>query len=144
VKPGRVARQYGAKLGKALEEDPFLLAPLKLHNCAGCCSMTTPGSCTRASSMPISTSITEDAAALFKKSGVDTLFENLDGFLEDGFQHAIRRRREPGALLEEPGHRRSEDAMSLDTDPALERKISRAAYSAHDRRPMRRVLAAAD
>jgi hypothetical protein len=58
VKPGRaeVVRNYGSKLAKALEADPYLLAPLKLHYLRGCSSITTRGSCTRASSTPTSTS----------------------------------------------------------------------------------------
>jgi hypothetical protein len=57
IKPGReeVFRDYGKRLEKALEGDPYVLAPL----CAGFCSISARRliSCTRGSSTPISINI---------------------------------------------------------------------------------------
>ena len=53
--------------------------------CDGCSSTSvrTSTSCTRVFSIPISTSTTEDAVQLFKATGVDTIFEKLEGFPAD-------------------------------------------------------------
>ena len=58
VKPGRAdaMRGYGQRLAKALEADPTSSRRSSSTTCAGCSSTTTPGSCTRASSTPTSTS----------------------------------------------------------------------------------------
>jgi hypothetical protein len=85
VKPGRaeVIRQYGAKLAKALEEDPFLLAPLKLHYLRWVLFDDDTRFMYQGIFDTDFDKYTEDAVALFKKSGVDTVFENLEGFPED-------------------------------------------------------------
>jgi len=87
VKPGReeAIRAYGATIETAIRGDPHLLAPLKLHYL-------------RWLLFPIGNDLyfmyqgifdtdfdkyTEDAVELFKLSGVDTVFENLEGFPED-------------------------------------------------------------
>jgi hypothetical protein len=85
VKPGRaeVIRQYGTKLAKALEEDPFLLAPLKLHYLRWVLFDDDTRFMYQGIFDTDFDKYTEDAVALFKKSGVDTVFENLEGFPED-------------------------------------------------------------
>jgi hypothetical protein len=85
VKPGRaeVIRRYGAKLAKALEEDPFLLAPLKLHYLRWVLFDDDSRFMYQGIFDTDFDKYTEDAVALFKKSGVDTVFENLEGFPED-------------------------------------------------------------
>ena len=47
VKPGtaETIRNYGNRLAKALEGDPYVLRPSSSITFAGCCSTTTPGSC---------------------------------------------------------------------------------------------------
>ncbi|MES2033075.1 MAG: hypothetical protein V4466_02770 [Pseudomonadota bacterium] len=87
VIPGReaVIRGYGQTIEAAIKGNPTLLAPLKLHYL-------------RWLLFPIGSDLyfmyqgifdtdfdkyTEDAVELFKLSGVDTVFENLEGFPED-------------------------------------------------------------
>ena len=87
VKPGReeAIRGYGKTIEAAIKGSPHLLAPLKLHYL-------------RWLLFPIGNDLyfmyqgifdtdfdkyTEDAVELFKLSGVDTVFENLEGFPED-------------------------------------------------------------
>jgi hypothetical protein len=87
VKPGReeTIRQYGKTIEKGIADDPSLLAPLKLHYL-------------RWVLFDISNETyflyqgifdtdfdkyTEDAITLFKKSGISTVFENLEGFPAD-------------------------------------------------------------
>jgi hypothetical protein len=85
VKPGtaETIRSYGYKLAKALESDPHLLAPLKLHYLRW---VLFDGD-TRFMYQGIFDTdfdkYTEDAVALFRKAGVDTVFENLEGFPAD-------------------------------------------------------------
>ena len=64
VKPGRAEtiRGYGFKLAKALESDPYLLAPLKLHYLRWCSSTTM----TRSHSS--------------RRAASTRCFENLEGF----------------------------------------------------------------
>ena len=85
VKPGRAEtiRAYGAKLAKALEEDPFLLAPLKLHYLRWVLFDDDTRFMYQGIFDTDFDKYTEDAVALFSKSGVDTTFENLEGFPED-------------------------------------------------------------
>jgi hypothetical protein len=87
VKPGReeAVRAYGGAIEAGIRDNPSLLAPLKLHYL-------------RWILFPIGEDLyfmyqgifdtdfdkyTEDAVELFKLSGVNTVFENLEGFPED-------------------------------------------------------------
>jgi hypothetical protein len=87
VKPGReeTIRAYGGAIEAGIRDNPGLLAPLKLHYL-------------RWILFPIGEDLyfmyqgifdtdfdkyTEDAVALFKLSGINTVFENLEGFPED-------------------------------------------------------------
>jgi hypothetical protein len=87
IKPGRedTIRAYGKTIETAIAGDPTVLAPLKLHylrwvlfNIGGDTYFMYQGI--------FDTDFdkyTEDAIALFKKTGVDTVFENLEGFPTD-------------------------------------------------------------
>jgi hypothetical protein len=87
VKPGReqVIREYGKKIEDAIAESPSALAPLKLHylrwvlfNIGGETYFMYQGI--------FDTDFdkyTEDAVALFTSMGVNTTFENLEGFPMD-------------------------------------------------------------
>lgn len=85
VKPGtaETIRNYGYKLAKALESEPHLLAPLKLHYLRW---VLFDGD-TRFMYQGIFDTdfdkYTEDAVALFRRAGVDTVFENLEEFPVD-------------------------------------------------------------
>ena len=90
IKPGReqVIREYGKTLEKALEADPSVLAPLKLHYLRWV--LFDIGKDTYFMYQGIFDTdfdkYTDDAVALFTKSGISTTFENLEGFpggLED-------------------------------------------------------------
>ncbi|WP_433086889.1 hypothetical protein ACQP1P_14425 [Dactylosporangium sp. CA-052675] len=85
LKPGRAEamRVYGQTLAAALEADPYLLAPLKLHYLRW---VLFDGDTRFLYQGIFDTDFdkyTEDAVALFSKAGVDTAFENLEGFPED-------------------------------------------------------------
>jgi hypothetical protein len=87
IKPGReeAIRGYGKTIENAVAGDPFVLAPLRLHylrwvlfNIGGDTYFMYQGI--------FDTDFdkyTEDAIMLFKKTGVDTVFENLEGFPAD-------------------------------------------------------------
>ena len=85
VKPGTAdtIRSYGLKLAKALESDPHLLAPLKLHYLR----WVLFDNDTRFMYQGIFDTdfdrYTEDAVALFARAGVATVFEHLEGFPAD-------------------------------------------------------------
>jgi hypothetical protein len=85
VKPGRAGtiRDHGHALVKALEEDPHLLAPLKLHYLR----WVLFDDDTRFMYQGIFDTdfdrYTEDAVVLFSRAGLNTAFENLEGFPED-------------------------------------------------------------
>ena len=85
VKPGRAAaiREYGDKISAALKEDPDFLAPLKLHYLR----WVLFDDDTRFMYQGIFDTdfhqYTEDAVALFIKGGINTAFENLEGFPDD-------------------------------------------------------------
>jgi len=87
IKPGRedVIRAYGKKIEGAIAGDPFVLAPLKLHYLRWV--LFNIGSDTYFMYQGIFDTdfdkYTEDAITLFKQTGVDTVFENLDGFPMD-------------------------------------------------------------
>ena len=87
IKSGReeAIRAYGKKIENAVAGDPFVLAPLKLHYLRWV--LFNIGSDTYFMYQGIFDTdfdkYTEDAIALFAKTGVDTVFENLDGFPMD-------------------------------------------------------------
>src|SRR5215472_13529804 len=87
VKPGReeAVRAYGKTIENAIAGDPFVLAPLRLHYLRWV--LFNIGSDTYFMYQGIFDTdfdkYTEDAIALFKKTGVDTVFENLEGFPAD-------------------------------------------------------------
>ncbi|WP_155372534.1 hypothetical protein [Catellatospora vulcania] len=85
VKPGRAdtMREYGNTLAKALESDPYLLAPLKLHYLRWVLFDDDTRFMYQGIFDTDFDKYTEDAVALFGKSGVNTAFENLEGFPED-------------------------------------------------------------
>ena len=87
IKPGReeTIRQYGKTIENAVAGDPFVLAPLRLHYLRWV--LFNVGSDTYFMYQGIFDTdfdkYTEDAIALFTKTGVDTVFENLEGFPTD-------------------------------------------------------------
>jgi hypothetical protein len=87
VKLGReeVIRAYGKTIETAIAGDPFVLAPLRLHYLRWV--LFNIGSDTYFMYQGIFDTdfdkYTEDAIALFTKTGVDTVFENLEGFPMD-------------------------------------------------------------
>lgn len=85
IKPGtaETIRNYGYKLAAALEADPYLLAPLKLHYLRWVLFDDDTRFMYQGIFDTDFDKYTEDAVELFKKAGVDTVFENLEGFPED-------------------------------------------------------------
>jgi len=85
VKPGKAEtiRNYGNSLAKALEADPHLLAPLKLHYLRWVLFDDDTRFMYQGIFDTDFDKYTEDAVALFKKAGVDTVFENLEDFPAD-------------------------------------------------------------
>lgn len=87
LKPGREAamRSYADKVEKALQADPSFLAPLKLHYLKWV--LFDIGNDKYFMYQGIFDTdfdkYTDDAVALFTKSGLQTAFENLEGFPED-------------------------------------------------------------
>jgi hypothetical protein len=87
VKPGReqAVRQYGATIEKAICDLPDALAALKLHYLRWV--LFDIGGDTYFMYQGIFDTdfdkYTEDAIALFTKYGINTVFENLEGFPED-------------------------------------------------------------
>jgi len=87
IKPGRedVIRAYGKTIEKAIADLPDALATLKLHYLRWV--LFDIGKDTYFMYQGIFDTdfdkYTEDAVALFTKYGVNTVFENLDGFPED-------------------------------------------------------------
>src|SRR5205807_6788538 len=85
VKPGRAPtiRAYATSVEKAVQENPRILAPLRLHYLR----WVLFDNDTRFMYIGIFDTdfdkYTEDAVALFKQTGVNTVFENLVGFPED-------------------------------------------------------------
>ncbi|MFL5353934.1 hypothetical protein [Archangium sp.] len=82
VKPGRAEaiRSYGERLAKALEPDPYLLAPLKLHYLRWVLFDNDTRFMYQGIFDTEFDKYTEDAVVLFRKAGLDTAFENLEGF----------------------------------------------------------------
>ena len=85
VIPGRasVIRKHGYNLAEALQADPYLLAPLKLHYLRWVLFDDDTRFMYQGIFDTDFDKYTEDAVALFSKSGVDTVFENLEGFPSD-------------------------------------------------------------
>ena len=87
IKPGReeVFRDYGKRLEKALESDPHVLAPLRLHYLRWV--LFDIGKETYFMYQGIFDTdfdkYTDDAIAIFTNTGINTVFENLEGFPED-------------------------------------------------------------
>jgi hypothetical protein len=87
VKPGRenAIREHGKTLEKAIAADPFYLAPLKLHYLKWLIFDIENKKYFMYQGI-FDTDFdkyTDDAVALFSKSGISTTFENLEGFPED-------------------------------------------------------------
>jgi hypothetical protein len=85
VKPGRAdaIRSYGQRLAKALEADPTVLAPLKLHYLRWVLFDNDTRFMYQGIFDTDFDKYTEDAVLLFRKTGIDTAFENLEGFPMD-------------------------------------------------------------
>ena len=85
VKPaGRtMMRDYGERRRRRSRPIPTSSRRSSSTTCAGCSSTTTPGSCTRASSTPTSTSTPRTRSSSSGQAGIDTAFENLEGFPAD-------------------------------------------------------------
>jgi hypothetical protein len=85
VKPGKAEamRSYGGRLAKALEPDPFILAPLKLHYLRWVLFDNDTRFMYQGIFDTDFDKYTEDAVVLFGKAGIDTAFENLEGFPVD-------------------------------------------------------------
>lgn len=85
VKPGKahVFREYGEKLAKALEPNPYVLAPLKLHYLRWVLFDNDTRFMYQGIFDTDFDKYTEDAIALFTQTGINTVFENLEGFPMD-------------------------------------------------------------
>lgn len=85
VKPGRAEamRSYGERLAKALEADPEVLAPLKLHYLRWVLFDDDTRFMYQGIFDTDFDKYTEDAVVLFRKTGIDTAFENLEDFPAD-------------------------------------------------------------
>lgn len=85
VKPGRaeIVRQYGATIAEAIKGSPDLLAPLKLHYLRWVLFDNDTRFMYQGIFDTDFDKYTEDAVALFTLSGVNTVFENLEGFPTD-------------------------------------------------------------
>ena len=85
VKPGKAdaMRAYGERLAKALEPDPYILAPLKLHYLRWILFDNDTRFMYQGIFDTDFDKYTEDAVALFRKVGIETAFENLEDFPMD-------------------------------------------------------------
>lgn len=85
VKPGRAdaIRAYGPRIVAAVEASPDVLAPLKLHFLRWVLFDDDTRFMYQAIFDTDFDKYTEDAVALFRQTGIDTVFENLVGFPED-------------------------------------------------------------
>jgi hypothetical protein len=85
VKPGRAEaiRAYGVRLAEALKADPNVLAPLKLHYLRWVLFDGDRRFMYQGIFDTDFDKYTEDAVALFRRTGIDTAFENLEGFPAD-------------------------------------------------------------
>ncbi len=85
VKPGRAdaIRAYGVRLAEALKVDPDVLAPLKLHYLRWVLFDDDTRFMYQGIFDTDFDTYTEDAVALFAKTGINTIFEKLEGFPAD-------------------------------------------------------------
>src|SRR3954467_8479495 len=85
LKPGKgdAMRSYGERLAKALEANPDVLAPLKLHYLRWILFDNDTRFMYQGIFDTDFDKYTEDAVALFRKLGIDTVFENLEDFPTD-------------------------------------------------------------
>jgi hypothetical protein len=85
LKPGRaqVMREYGRRLEEALKGNPQLLAPLKLHYLRWVLFDNDTRFMYQGIFDTDFDKYTEDAVVLFGKAGINTAFENLEGFPTD-------------------------------------------------------------
>jgi hypothetical protein len=85
VKPGRAdaLRGYGQRLAESLKTDPYLLAPLKLHYLRWVLFDDDTRFMYQGIFDTDFDKYTEDAVVIFTRSGIDTAFENLEGFPMD-------------------------------------------------------------
>ncbi|MFL5349406.1 MAG: hypothetical protein ACJ8AT_31790 [Hyalangium sp.] len=85
VKQGRaeLMRSYGQRVAEALKADPGLLAPLKLHYLRWVLFDNDTRFMYQGIFDTDFDKYTEDAVVLFTKSGINTAFENLEGFPMD-------------------------------------------------------------
>src|SRR4051812_42168982 len=85
VKPGRgeIVRSYGDIITKALQGSPHVLAPLKLHYLRWVLFDNDTRFMYQGIFDTDFDKYTEDAIALFTATGINTVFENLEGFPED-------------------------------------------------------------
>jgi hypothetical protein len=106
--PGReeVFREHGRTLEKAVKEQPDILAPLELHYLRWVL-FEIKGETYFMYQGIFDTDFdkyTEDAVALFSKYGIDTVFENLEGFPPDwksnpaAFVRFVREHQRPSFL----------------------------------------------
>ena len=85
VKPGRAEtiREYAKRIEAAVAANPDVLAPLKLHYLRWVLFDNDTRFMYQGIFDTDFDKYTEDAVALFKQTGVNTVFENLVGFPED-------------------------------------------------------------
>lgn len=85
LKPGRAdaMRSYGQRLAKTLEANPDVLAPLKLHYLRWVLFDDDTRFMYQGIFDTDFDKYTEDAVVLFRQTGIDTAFENLEGFPAD-------------------------------------------------------------
>ena len=85
LKPGRAdaMRAYGETVVKALDADPEYLAPLKLHYLRWVLFDNDTRFMYQGIFDTDFDKYTEDAVMLFGKAGLNTAFENLEGFPDD-------------------------------------------------------------
>src|SRR6476660_7116651 len=106
VKPGKAdtIRSYGNRLAVALEGDPNVLAPLKLHYLRWVLFDNDTRFMYQGIFDTDFDKYTEDAIALFTKTGINTVFENLEGFPmdwktnPDAFVNFVRKHQRPSFL----------------------------------------------
>ena len=85
IKPGRAeaVRDYGRRLEEAVKADPEVLAPLKLHYLRWVLFDNDTRFMYQGIFDTDFDKYTEDAVVLFRQTGIDTVFENLEDFPED-------------------------------------------------------------
>ncbi|RKG52513.1 hypothetical protein D7X30_33440 [Corallococcus sp. AB011P] len=85
VKPGRAdtMRGYGQRLAESLKTEPHLLAPLKLHYLRWVLFDNDTRFMYQGIFDTDFDKYTEDAVVIFTRSGINTAFENLEGFPMD-------------------------------------------------------------